>query len=213
MIAPFRKAGAAVTVIGAAVVLAGCSLLSTPDPVQLSRFGSLPEATTNASTMAEPVAVALRRVEFPEASKGDRILGVTGAEAAYIAGARWVSPAEILFNDAVESAFASRPDQVRLLGRREPGVSTRVLSLDVTTFEARYAAPGVAPDAVITVRARMTILPERSVVNERTFTVVQPSGQNRVSAIVTAFDIATRDLNSQIVDWTATATGPAAPAR
>lgn len=199
--------------LAAVTLLSGCALLSTPDPVQLYRFGSLPETSTAAPTSAEPVAVALRRINFPEASKGDRILGVTGTEAAYIAGARWVSPAEILFTDAVESAFASRPDQVQLLGRREPGVSTRVLNLDVTRFEARYAAPGATPEAVITVRARMVILPERSVTSERTFTVVQPAGQNRVSAIVTAFDIATRDLNSQIVDWTVSATGPTTATR
>lgn len=205
MIRPIARLSVAV---GAVALLSGCALLSTPDPVQLYRFGSLPEMTTAAPAASQPVAVALRRVDFPEASKGDRILGVTGTEAAYIAGARWVSPAETLYSDALESAFASQPDRVRLIGRREPGVSTRVLNIDVTRFEARYAAPGATPEAVITVRARMVVLPARTVTNERTFTIVQPADQNRVSSIVTAFDIATRDVNAQIVDWTAGATAP-----
>jgi len=45
-------------------------------------------------------------------------------------------------------------------------------------------------------------LPERTVAAERVFTVEQPARENRVSAIVDAFDVATRDLNTQIVTWT-----------
>ena len=37
---------------------------------------------------------------------------------------------------------------------------------------------------------------------ERIFAVERPASANRVSAIVEAFDAATRDLNSQIVAWT-----------
>jgi cholesterol transport system auxiliary component len=199
----------------AAVALSGCSLLSTPKPVQLYRFGSSAPETAGVTAQAmTPIPVALRRIDFPEASKGDRLLGVTGNETAYIKGARWVSPAEILYNDSLEAAFASNP-RVRLIGRREPGIATRVLSVDVTRFEARYDAPGGTPTVVITARARMTILPERNVASEEVFTVSQPANENRVSAIVNAFDIASRDLNAQIADWTATAApvAVAAPAR
>ena len=66
--------------------------------------------------------------------------------------------------------------------------------------------PNIAPPTVvITARARMTVLPERTVASERVFTVSQPASANRVGAIVEAFDIASRDLNTQIVDWTASA--------
>ena len=193
----------AVTVAALAVAMSGCSLLSTPDPVQLYRFGAETQAPVSPATAAQPSPVALRRIDFPEAAKGDRILGVTGNETAYIKGARWVSPAETLYNDSLENAFNARPDRVRLIGRRELGVSTKVLSVSVTTFEARYDAPGGLPTVVITARARMTVLPERSVADEQVFTVSQPASENRVSAIVSAFDIASRDLNGQIVDWTA----------
>ena len=77
-------------VTAAIAVLGGCSLLATPDPVQLYRFGAAAESGEG-PVLSAPVQVALRRIEFPAASKGDRMLGITGAEAAYIAGARWVS--------------------------------------------------------------------------------------------------------------------------
>lgn len=201
-----RGLAAIASVAVLSVALSGCALLSTPDPVQTYRFGGDAGQATTAAAPGRQVAVALRRIDFPEASKGDRILGVTGTEAAYIKGARWISPAEVLFNDALEAAFAAQPDRVRLIGRREVGATTRVLSLDVTTFEARYAAAGGVPTVLITVRARMVQLPERTVTSEKVFTVSQPASENRVSAIVAAFDTATRDLNTQVVEWTAGAT-------
>ena len=83
----------------------------------------------------------MRRVDFPEAARGDRILAVTGAEAAYIKGARWVSPAETLFEEALRNAFADGGTCTVLSG----GPLTRdglLLSVDVRRFEADYAAPG-----------------------------------------------------------------------
>ena len=190
----------------AAMALSACALLSTPEAVQTYRFGGMP-ASSAATTVASPVQVTLRRVEFPQAGEGDRLLGVTGTETAYIAGARWVSPASDLYMESIENAFAARATRVRLIGARELTRSQRSLDIEIRSFEARYAAPGMAPTIVVTARARMLVLPERTVSAERVFTVEQPAGENRVSAIVAAFDTATRDLNSQIVAWTDASAG------
>ena len=127
---------------------------------------------------------------------------VTGTETAYIAGARWVAPAAELYMESLENAFAAQATRVRLVGPREVVRSGRSLDVDMRAFEARYDAPGAAPTVVITARARVTALPERNVTAERMFSVEQPASENRVSAIVAAFDTATRDLNTQIVAWT-----------
>jgi len=190
------------TAVGvAASALAGCALLSSPDPVQTYRFGGAAPAMSESvgSTMT---SIALRRVEFPEAVEGDRLLGVTGTETAYIKGARWVSPAADLYLASLENAFAGQATRVRLIGPREAVRSGRSLEIDMRAFEARYATPGIAPTIVITARARVTALPERTVSAERMFSVEQPAAENRVSSIVDAFDMATRDLNTQIVAWT-----------
>lgn len=189
-------------VVGAAALtLSACALLSTPEPVQTYRFGGV-AATEGAAAIAAPLQISLRRVEMPAAVQNDRILSVTGAQTAYIGGARWVSPASELYTAALENAFVTQATQVRLIGPRELTRSTRSLDIDVRSFEARYDAPGAAPAVVITIRARLLNLPDRSVRAERIFTVEQPAGANRVSAIVEAFDLATRDINAQIVAWT-----------
>lgn len=190
------------TAVGvAASALAGCALLSSPDPVQTYRFGGAAPAMSESvgSTMT---SIALRRVEFPEAVEGDRLLGVTGTETAYIKGARWVSPAADLYLASLENAFAGQATRVRLIGPREAVRSGRSLEIDMRAFEARYVTPGIAPTIVITARARVTALPDRTVSAERMFSVEQPAAENRVSSIVDAFDMATRDLNTQIVAWT-----------
>ena len=193
--------------------LSGCALLSSPDPVQNYRFGLPMAAPSAVGDTPAPLTVSIRRIEFPQATGDDKILGVTGLETAYIGGARWVSPASTLFDDSLKAAFANRADRIRVLGRREPGTPPLVLQVTVTTFEARYAAPGAVPDVVVTARAQLrstperragggTIRPEEGRSVERVFTVTQPAGDNRVSAIVAAFDTATRDINTQIADGT-----------
>lgn len=184
-----------------ALAVTGCALLSTPDPVQTYRFGG-PAMAGSADGQTALNPVNLRRVEFPEAVEGDRILGVTGTETAYIAGARWVSPAADLYMESLENAFSAQATRVRIIGPREVSRGERSLNVDIRAFEARYDAPGMAPMVVVTARVRMLALPDRTVAAERTFTVQQPAAANRVSAIVEAFDIATRDLNTQIVAWT-----------
>lgn len=183
-----------------AAALSGCALLSTPDPVQLYRFGET--AADTATAAAEPVQVKLRAVEFSHAAQGDRLLGLTGSEAAYIGGARWVSPARQLYTDSVESAFGGQARTVRLIGRRELTPATRLLDLDVRTFETRYDSVDAIPTVVVTVRARLLRFPERTVAAERNFTVSQPAAANRISSIVEAYDLATREVNSRIVAWT-----------
>lgn len=186
----------------ATVALAGCALLSSPPPVQTYRFGGPAASAGIAEGQGGLREVSLRRVQFPEAVEGDRLLGVTGTETAYIKDARWISPASDLYMESLENAFAAQATRVRLIGPRELIRGERSLDIDVRAFEARYDAPGAVPTVVVTARARLLALPDRTVAAERTFTVQQPAAANRVSAIVEAFDIATRDLNTQIVDWT-----------
>ena len=181
-------------------LLSGCALLSSPDPVQMYHFGGQAPAEARAP-IAQPVPMGLRRIEMPQASRTDRIVGVTGSEVAYIKGARWVSPADDLYTEALENAFAARAQRVRLVGPREMTTAERSLDVDMRAFEARYNAPGAAPSAVITARAQILSREDRSVVAERTFSVSRPASENRVSAIVQAFEAATADINGQIVDW------------
>lgn len=202
--APILKRLAALPALAA--LLSGCALLSTPDPVQMYRFG----ASAGALGTAPPAAagdlrpVSMRRIQFPEASRGDRILAVTGTRAAYLSGARWVSTADQLFTESLTGAFSDNGRNTRLIGLREFSRSTLSLDIDVRAFEARYDHDGAAPVVHVTARGRILYFPDRDVLDERMFTVSRPAAENRVSAIVAAFEAAVTDINGQIVDWTDT---------
>jgi len=193
-----RKLALAGALVGG---LTGCALLSSPDPIQLYRFGSDVETTPRSPAAGQPSPILLRPIDFPQASRGDRILGITGNEAAYIAGARWVSPAEDLYEASLRAAFASQASRVRLINPREAATATRTLDVEIQAFEVAYAAPEAVPEVVLSARARVLRYPERTVIEERSFVVRQPAGQNRISTIVEAFDVASRDLNTQVVSW------------
>lgn len=187
----------------ASVALSGCAVLATPDPVQLYRFGGSPAfaaAPEPAAGGCAPVSVSLRRVDFSNASGGDRLLAVTGAETAYIKGARWVSPASTLFEEALRNAFVDGAACVRL-GAGPFTRSSLVLGVDVRRFEAVYPAAGAAPQVHIVVMLRLVTPGDREVVAEERVVVVADAEANRVAAIVGAFDRASAEANRRIVAW------------
>jgi cholesterol transport system auxiliary component len=184
-----------------AAALSGCiSLLPKTRPAQLYRFGA-PHAAGPANPPGpNAVAVYLSNGKFQEESSDDRILTVTGGKAAYIADSRWVSPAEILFEEAVSRAFDTSP--IRLIARGQPGRFAYAERIDVRTFEARYdAGSKAAPTVVVRLHAALTRSDQTSI-GEQDFEARVPASDNRVGAIVAAFNTAVGDVIGKIVAWT-----------
>ena len=187
--------------IGAcALALSGCiSLLPKSKPAQLYRFGPAPACAPAAQRGA--VSVFRTNGSFPGEAGDDRILTVSGGKAAYIAGSRWVAPAPVLFDEAVSQAFDASP--VRLIARGQQGRFAYALRLDVRNFEARYlAGPDAAPTIVVRVHAALN-KSDQTPVGEQMFEASVPAGDNRVGAIVAAYDQAVKDVLGKLVAWTA----------
>lgn len=183
----------------AAVVLAGCvSLVPKATPSKLYRF-SVPSAAAPERT--EAVSVFRAGGRFQREAAGDRILTITGDRAAYIAEVRWVAPAEILFDEAVATAFEAAPGRVRLVTRGESVRAQHALRLDVRNFETRYDAGG---DATVVIRIRAVFVrgPGAGRVSERIFEAQARAERNRVGAIVPAYNEALAKVLDDIVAWT-----------
>jgi len=189
----------AFAIAAASLALAGCSLLSTPAPVTLYRFGEMDPPPS--SPRADRTVVVLNPIEFPQGAGGDRILTATGGQVAYLAGARWIGPSQLLYRSSLQAEFLRSGRSVGVSDRREAPRSGIALDLDISSFEARYLqGAGAAPTVVVAGRARL-IGPDRAVQAERTFTVQQPAAENRVSSVVDAFDTATAAFNRDLVAW------------
>jgi cholesterol transport system auxiliary component len=194
----FRTALCAILLLG----LGGCiSLFPKMPPAQLYRFAV-------AATPAQPAAGGTFNVlhlttAFTLPAQGDRILTTNGTEAAYIAGARWVAPAANLFDEAEQQAFDQSGGAARLLHRGDPAAAPVGLTLNVQSFETRYSGdPKAAPTVVVTVHAMLTSAADRKVLGDQVFVSRIPASDNRVSAIVDAYNSAMTEIMTQIVGWT-----------
>jgi cholesterol transport system auxiliary component len=206
-----------------AVSLSGCvSLLPKAKEAQTYRFGGGSEAASGASQVSTASAFGVLKAPtgFVRAGAGDQLLTVLpGGQTAYIAQARWVSPAQVLFDEALERRFDADPGPARLIARGEAGKAELVLKLDVRTFEAFYPdGADTVPTVRVEVRALITRNLDRSLVSDQLFTAGVPASDNRVSAISAAFDKAVSEVLTQVVAATnaaapAAATAPAAIAQ
>lgn len=187
----------------AALALSACvSLLPKTKPAHLYRFGQPVSAGSVAAPMGT-VGVFRTNATFQREAAGDRLLTITGGKAAYVAETRWVAPAVVLWDEAVVAAFDADEGPVRLIARGEPASAAYVLRLDVRNFEAHYdQGPKAPPLVVVRVRAAMTGASDRGLVGEKLFEKRIRAGENRVSAIVPAYDRAVSEVLAEVVAWT-----------
>jgi cholesterol transport system auxiliary component len=184
-----------------ALALSGCvTLLPKSKPVTLYRFGQ-PQVAT-AAVAARTVGVYRTNGTFQTEAGGDKILTIDNGRAAYIAENRWVASAAVLFDEAVEHAFDAAPGHTRLIARGEQGKAAYAIRLDVRNFEARYdQGEKAAPDIVVSVRAALS-RSDQTNVGDQVFDAHVRAADNRVTAIVAAYDKALAEVLSQIVAWT-----------
>jgi cholesterol transport system auxiliary component len=184
-----------------AVALSGCiSLLPKTKPSQLYTFVPAPAAAHAASASPSAVAVFRTNGSFQSESADDRLLTITNGRAAYIAETRWVAPAAVLFDQAVSQAFDTSP--VRLIARGQQGRSAYGLRVDVRNFETDYdAGAKAAPTVVVRIHAALNKA-DQTLVGEQIFEAKVTAGDNRVGAIVSAYDKAMGEAIRKLVAWT-----------
>ena len=188
----------------ACVALGGCiSLFPKSKPAQLYRFDGEPLQASTALPSVSARVIARGNLRFETAASADRILTVTGADTAYIGGARWVSPAPVLFEESLIRAFEAGGGP-RLAEGGSTIHATEVLNLDVQTFEIRYDnGEKSPPQVVVQLRAQLLRASDRTVIGEQLFTSAQRTNDNRVGPIVQAYDAAVHDVLGKLVSWTA----------
>ena len=178
----------AVCLVLLTTLLSGCiSVFPKSEPSQLYRFGNSTGAAPQ-STVAR-VGVLRSGGSFALAAAGDGILTTTGTEVAYLAGARWAQPAPVLFDEALARAFSRNPGAAQLVVRGEPARAAYSLRIDVQSFEAVYNLPGKSPPEVtLGVHVVVVRASDRAIVADQTVSVAERASDNRVTAIVAAFD-------------------------
>jgi cholesterol transport system auxiliary component len=206
---PMRTILRGLAVAAAAAALAGCvSLFPKADPVGLYRFGNDPVAPVSKGPAGALFGVFKTPTVFTRASAGDRLLTITNGEAAYVGGARWVSPASVLFDEAIARAFEADPGRARLIGRGEVAKSDLILRLEVRSFEVVYVnGPKSAPEVLVQVRGVLNRSSDRALVGDQVFEARVKASDNRIGPIVEAYDGATGKVLGDITAWVSGAGG------
>jgi cholesterol transport system auxiliary component len=210
-IPPVRVLGAALrslSIAAFALVLAGCvTVFPKVEPSGLYRFGHDPLGGSAPAPAAEKTFGVLRTpTVFTRAAAADRMLTITHGEAAYIAGARWVSPASVLFDESVARAFESDASRARVVTRGEAAKAAMALRLEVRSFEADYVdGPKSAPEVLVEIRAVTTRAGDRALIGDKVFAARVKATDNRVGAIVQAYDQANSQALAEIVAWVSAA--------
>lgn len=189
--------------------LAGClslgdeapTVIYAPQPAVAADAGwpkvewSLLVATPQASEMLDSARIAVR----PEAG----LLQV-------YKGAAWSDPLPQLLQTAVLRGFedSGRILSVGRTGSGQPG--ERNLLLDIRRWESVYSEPKSVPQVVIEVQATLLAQPGGRVVAARTFRQAVPAADEKMPAVMAAFEIATGQLVTELVGWTLREGQPAA---
>ena len=199
-------------ITGAALGLSACvTLIPETEPSQLYRFGAGVGvgAASEVARTERTVGLVLSGSSFPRAASGDQILTLSGSKAAYVARARWVAPASVLFDEALARAYDRNSGPARLINQGEVRPASTLLRLDVRRFETVYDLDeDAAPVVIVQVRATLTPRDDRTQVTEEIFEARVRASDNRVGEIVSAYDAAVGEVLQGVVDWSNRAARP-----
>jgi cholesterol transport system auxiliary component len=146
--------------------------------------------------VAEPMA--------PRALSTDRIAVVMGGGTlSYAAGSRWNERAPRVIQERILRAFED-DGRIAAAVRPEDAVQSRYeVRLDLLRFEAVYRdGDAAAPTVVAELRGKLIDRQSRDLVASMRFEAERRASDNRMGAIVVAFEMAMDDVGRTVVDWT-----------
>ncbi len=175
-----------------------------PAPTQFV-LAPLPPAAESASSPALQVDLAIGRPDVAPGLDTTRIAVLQGRELDYFRGAHWGGTT---FEMVQTLLVASLQDQ--RLFRSVTAEQARVagaymLDTVVRDFQAEYTPGKRAPDVRVTLIGRLIRIADRALVDTVAATAVQPARENRLAAVVEAFEAAAHDVAKKVADETAAA--------
>jgi|GEM_PF-1190283 len=185
-------------IMALALALSGCTLWPEPKAIALYQ---LPD--TRVTTGTPGAATWTLRVATPQGSQAmdGRTLLVTrdGSELLTLAGARWVSPAKVLWRDRMAAAFIAdgrlagvTSDADSLRADRELGGTLRAFHGDLR---------GERPAVLIHYHGQLIDRVSRRILASRDFRVSEPAASAAAADLVAAFAAATDTLALELVNW------------
>ena len=187
--------------LGLVFGLGGCASLLTDPPKPLYQL--TPKSTFPPGL---PRLEGQLLIDVPLAPSGldTRRIALTHSPVSldYFADGEWTDSAPRLVQTALLESFENS-HTVTALDRQTIGLSADVvLKSELRHFEAVYDSANAPPQVWVVLNARLIKMPERRVVAEQSFEARYPATDNKLPAIVTAFDEALGKIMKEVVTWT-----------
>jgi len=117
----------------------------------------------------------------------------------YYAGARWSAPLDEVVQDLVLQSFRARANLRSVSSDASLFTAGYWLEIEVTDFQAEYAAGETRPKVHVRISARMGKATDRRVLNRFEASATQEAADNRLTAIVAAYELAAGAALAEIV--------------
>lgn len=189
-------------------LLAGCtgSLFKTAIAPPTLYLLSAQPAEQGAAAAELPVDLAILKPRVRAGLDTDRIAALyPDRRLDYYADARWAGPVDEVLQDLAMQVIHARTRMRNVGGDSSAFTSGYWLEITVTDFEAEYAAPSAAPVVHVRLQARLGSAADRRVISRFESDVHQPADENRLRAVVQAYNQAVNGALSELAARTAEA--------
>jgi len=168
---------------------------------------SAPPGTNAASSAASAAAPALTTANLavlkPRVRTGldtDRIAVLyPDRRLDYFADARWSGPLDDVVQDLAVQAFRNGARLQNVDSDASAFTSGYWLEIEIVDFQAEYAAAGAAPTISVRMMARVGSAGDRNILGSFTAAARQTATDNRLTAIVDAYELAVNSALAEIV--------------
>jgi cholesterol transport system auxiliary component len=149
---------------------------------------------------ATPVDLAVLKPRVRPGLESDRIAALyPDRRLEYFADARWSGPLGDVLQDVAVQAFHAGAALRNVSGEASVFASAYWLEIEVTDFQAEYTAAANAPTVHVRFLARLGTSGDRRILGQFTAIAEQPAVENRLTAIVDAYERATDTALTKIV--------------
>jgi cholesterol transport system auxiliary component len=180
----------------------GCSVLPTPPTAQIYRLS--PQLNDPQGRSIPNGKLIVDRPTTSESLDTNRIALMQGnLRFDYYADSVWTDRLPVLLQNLMIESFEANGRIAQVSPNVYSFSDGYLLQTEIRRFEAQYADPATSPPEIaVVLDLQLSSNPEGRLVGNKLISVQAHAAQNKVDAVVIAFDSATGDALAQSVAWT-----------
>ena len=191
-------------VAGLAVLCVGCgSLLKTDLPPSTS-YVLAPAPAASAGVTRSEADLSIGRPDLAPGLDTERIAVLKGRQLDYYRGALWGGRATEIVQTLLVDSFNDQQLFRSVTTEQSRVASEYVLDVSVRDFQAEYASDNDPPTARVTILGRLIRVVDRQLVDTFSATAQSKASDNRLGAVVAAFETAAHKVVLELAQKTAT---------